>query len=68
MNLNPNNGCTVCAPGIAPPPRPISEFPVGMGYVPWQSWENIYPLTQGYQRGTIFQALDYPFAMGRCRR
>ena len=46
----------------------IDHFPVGMGYVPWQNWENTYPLTQAFQRGTIFTSLDYPFIMGRCRR
>ena len=71
MNHNPNSGCSVCSPGIAPPPNPafdLDQFPVGMGYVPWQSWENTYPLAQGYHRGTIFPSLDYPFVMGRCRR
>ncbi len=71
MNQNPNNGCSVCSPGIAPPSRPVfslDQFPVGMGYVPWQNWESTYPLTQGYHRGTIFPSLDYPFVMGRCRR
>lgn len=56
---------------MMPPSRPtfdLDRFPVGMGYVPWQSWENTYPLAQGFQRGTIFPSLDYPFVMGRCRR
>ncbi len=44
------------------------RFPVGMGYVPWQGWENTYPIEQGFRRGTIFPSLDYPFVMGRCRR
>lgn len=78
MNHNPNNGCSVCSPGIAPPPRPmmpptgpsfdLDRFPAGMGYVPWQNWETTYPLAQGFRRGTIFPSLDYPFVMGRCRQ
>ena len=70
MNQNPNSGCSVCSPGIAAPRSAfdLDRFPVGMGYVPWQSWENTYPLAQGFQRGTIFPSLDYPFVMGRCRR
>lgn len=43
------------------------RFPVGMGYVPMQSWETPYPMERGFMRGTIFPALDYPFMMGRCR-
>jgi len=56
-----------------PPPRPYpffgptEKFPVGMGYVPVQPWECPYPIERGFQRGTIFQSLDYPFVMGRCR-
>lgn len=44
------------------------RFPVGMGYVPMQSWETPYPMEQAFVRGTIFPSLDYPFMMGRCRR
>ena len=43
------------------------HFPVGMGYVPMQNWENPYPMEHGFRRGTIFPSLDYPFTGGRCR-
>lgn len=46
----------------------ISDMPIGMGYVPWQTWGQIYSLEQGLERGTIFPELDYPFQMGRCSR
>ena len=74
MNYTSNNGCSVCSPGIAPLPPPNGSafspdhFPVGMGYVPWQTWENTYPLSQAFHRGTIFPSLDYPFMKGRCKR
>lgn len=45
----------------------VDRFPVGMGYVPMQSWQTPYPMERGFMRGTIFPALDYPFMMGRCR-
>ena len=45
----------------------LSEFPIGMGYVPWQRWCQTYPMEQALIRGTIFPELDYPFVMGRCR-
>ena len=60
-------------PAPCPPPRPypalgpMSGLPIGMGYVPMQTWECPYPIDRGYQRGTIFPSLDYPFVMGRCR-
>ena len=46
----------------------FENYPVGMGYVPWQMWETPYPMDRGFRRGTIFPSLDYPFVMGRCRR
>lgn len=46
----------------------MDRFPVGMGYVPMQNWEEPYPMEQGFHRGTIFPSLDLPFMMGRCRR
>lgn len=70
-------------PGIRPgypmqrPGAPVSgpnmnggmeHFPVGMGYVPMQNWETVFPMEIGFQKGTIFPSLDYPFVMGRCRR
>lgn len=46
----------------------FENYPVGMGYVPWQRWETPYPMERGFRRGTIFPSLDYPFVMGRCHR
>lgn len=43
------------------------SFPIGMGYVPIQSWQGTYPLEQGFRRGTMFPELDLPFMRGRCR-
>ena len=45
----------------------LEQSPVGMGYVPWQQWQQTYPLDKGLQRGTIFPDLDLTFNMGRCR-
>lgn len=42
------------------------SFPIGMGYVPCQQWQQPYSLEEGFRRGTIFPALDLPFVMGRC--
>ncbi len=58
-------------PGIPSGPGPVirpelSGFPIGMGYVPIQSWETLYPVEYGFQHGTIFPSLDYPFVVGRC--
>lgn len=44
---------------------------LAMAYVPWQRWSNLYPLDEGFHRGTIFPELDLPFEgykMGGGRR
>ena len=43
------------------------SYPIGMAYVPWQRWQQPYPIEQGFRRGTIFPELDLPFVMGRCQ-
>ena len=43
----------------------FDQFPLGMAYVPWQSWNQLYDLERGFQAGTIFPELDLPFT-GRC--
>lgn len=57
---------SVYCPNTAP--GGMEQYPVGMGYVPWQQWQQTYPLEQGFNRGTIFPDLDLPFMMGRCIR
>ncbi len=47
--------------------NPLAGLPIAMAYVPMQRWKQTYPLSQGFQRGTIFPELDLPFVMGRCR-
>ncbi len=42
----------------------ISGLPLAMAYVPFQVWEDIYDIKVGFDRGTIFRALDKPF-LGR---
>ena len=34
---------------------------LAMAYVPWQRWQETYPLEEGFRRGTIFPDLDLPF-------
>lgn len=47
-------------------PQPEGEFPpetpIGMCYVPFQKWEDIYDADTGLERGTIFRRLDLPFS------
>ncbi|MEG7531916.1 MAG: spore coat associated protein CotJA [Hungatella sp.] len=45
----------------------MEEYPIGMGYIPWQQWQQTYTIDRALQRGTIFPTLDLPFQMGRCR-
>lgn len=44
------------------------RFPLAMAYVPWQKFENIFELEKGFQVGTIFKDLDFPFTIGICAR
>ena len=39
----------------------IDSFHIGMTYVPWQVFRDMYDPHQGLDRGTIFRELDYPF-------
>ncbi len=36
-------------------------FPIGMAYVPWQKFQNLFEPEKGFQTGTIFIELDKPF-------
>lgn len=40
------------------------DFPIGMAYVPWQKFKDIYEPEKGLNAGTIFAELDKPF-LGR---
>ena len=40
------------------------RLPLVMAYVPWQEWGERYENERGFDRGTIFPDLYYPF-MGR---
>ena len=44
------------------------QFPIGMGYIPWQTWCQTYPQDQALMQGTIFPELDLQFDFRRCRR
>ena len=72
MNCNQTYGYPMPRPGtpiIGPNINGgMEQYPVGMGYVPMQHWETVFSMELGFQKGTIFPSLDYPFVMGRCRR
>ena len=38
-----------------------ADMPIGMAYVPWQKWQDIYEHGKGLECGTIFKELDKPF-------
>ena len=44
-----------------------TDMPIAMAYVPMQRWNQVYDMSRGLTRGTIFPELDLPFVMGRCR-
>ena len=44
------------------------DYPIGMGYVPWQEFKNLYEPERGLHAGTIFIELDKPFTGRRTYR
>lgn len=54
--------CTSTAPGCLE-----QNYPAAMAYVPWQQWQNVYSMEQGFRQGTIFPVLNLPFEPRRCR-
>lgn len=44
------------------------EYPIGMGYVPWQDFRDLYEPEKGLHAGTIFMELDKPFTGRRSFR
>ena len=44
------------------------KFPVGMAYVPMQSWSSLYDYQKALSRGTLFPELDKPFIGRRACR
>ncbi len=38
-----------------------SDPSLAMAYIPNQTWGELYDLSVGFQKGTVFQSLDFPF-------
>jgi len=37
------------------------DYPIGMGYVPWQEFKDLHEPDRGLHAGTIFMELEKPF-------
>lgn len=46
--------------------KPVDEMKLGMGYVPWQKFEQVMCAEQGLAHGTIFEELVLPFYGTAC--
>lgn len=44
------------------------DYPIGMGYVPWQEFKNLHDPERGLHAGTIFMELEKPFTGRRSYR
>lgn len=44
------------------------EYPIGMGYVPWQEFRNLFDPDRGLHAGTAFAELEKPFIGRRTYR
>jgi hypothetical protein len=59
-NMNrmyPEKRCAGCDRGT----EHVDHMMPGMTFVPWQKWEDIYPVEEGLENGTIFKQLNKPF-------
>ncbi|MBR3770549.1 MAG: spore coat associated protein CotJA [Lachnospiraceae bacterium] len=45
-----------------------NDFPIGMGYIPWQEFKNLHDPEKGLHAGTIFMELEKPFIGRRMYR
>lgn len=41
--------------------EPVDEMMPGMGFVPWQKWEEVYCVEEAIENGTIFAQLNKPY-------
>ena len=44
------------------------QYPIGMAYVPWQAFKDIYDMERALNAGTIFAELEKPFIGRRAYR
>ena len=58
---NIGDGCGAPCPNAL-----LEEMPLGMAYVPWQTFGTMYPMREGLRKGTMFACLDYDFLGRRC--
>ena len=68
MGISPDM-CRSCPPdsAVSAATENIDCYPVGMTYVPWLKWQEVYALDVALEMGTIFPDLFKPFMMGGCR-
>lgn len=48
--------------------RACDDYPIGMGYVPWQEFKDLHDPERGLHAGTIFIELEKPFIGRRSYR
>ncbi len=48
-----------CGCAVQRPMQP--DMPIAMAYVPMQRWNQVYDMSRGLTRGTIFPELQKPF-------
>lgn len=68
MNRSNNNcGCMrdmqkdECVGGCDRGTEHVDHMMPGMGFVPWQKWEDVYCIDDGLENGTIFGQLNKPY-------
>lgn len=44
----------------------LKDAPLAMGYIPWQTFDETFPLKKALSVGTVFPELCKPFCGRRC--
>lgn len=57
-NFSPMGNVVECPDTFS---APVDYMPIGMGYVPWQQWGEVFTGEAGLAHGTIFPELVKPW-------
>ena len=65
-NTSPSNDCSCNKTDCFTKRDDVDDMQIGMAYVPWQEYENVWDGCDGIHHGTIFEDLALPFKCDQC--
>ena len=57
----PSASCPCQESDCNPGDSPVDTMEVGMSYIPWQNWDNLYDPKEALSKGTVFADLYKPW-------